>query len=165
MGNIGHKVDRTWRWIDALFAFFLFFLIGAAKDLSILLVFSVSYLLVLLITSTAISISWISTFFFIKFPYNHTILPLADGLFDRKSAGTGGSLWWCVISNRGTRKKAKQSISPYCSTCFQGPTPEQSVTSSNEVAGALPDHSLCPGLSCPSMSHRNDNSRETAGTG
>lgn len=71
---------------------FLFFSLRVTKGLSVLLVFSLSQLLVLLISSTAVSNELIATFFFIKFSYNHTILPLADGLFDRKSAGTGVSL-------------------------------------------------------------------------
>lgn len=70
--------------------------------MSILLVFPVNQLLVLLINFTTVSNSLISTCLLINSLNNHTILPLADGLFDSKSAGTGVSLWWCVISNRET---------------------------------------------------------------
>lgn len=147
---------------------FIFFLIRVARDLSILLIFPVCQLLVLLINSTAVSNWLISSSFFIKFPYNHTILPLADGLFDMKSVGTGVSLWRCVISNRETTK-AKRKYFPALHPVLLGGHPR----ALSELSVALPDHSLCPGLSSHSVSHmkcwqQEDTEftiKETAGTG
>lgn len=89
-----------------------------------------------------------STFFFINFLNHHTKLPLADGLFDSKSAGIGVSLWWCVISKRETiTTKAKrkyflvlQHILPHSA----GPYPRVLRHFLQWSVRALPYHFLCP---------------------
>lgn len=83
------------------------------------------------------------------------MLPLADGLFDSKSAGIGVSLWWCVISERETvTTKSKPKYFLVLQHILPGPIHKSSHTFSSEMSEPCPIIFYAqPGLSCPSMSY------------
>lgn len=153
MRNIEHTINRSWE-TDVLFAFFI-----SQSELPKICQFSWSFLWVSFwyyqSTLPLFSNSLIFTFFFINSLNNHTMLPLADGLFDSKSAGIVVSLWWCVISERETvTTKSKPKYFLVLQHILPGPIHKSAHTFSSEMSEPCPIIFYAqPGLSCPSMSY------------